>query len=299
MASARWVGAGLVALSATSFGAMAIFALVAYAGGADVTAVLFLRFAIASVAMAALTLATRRRWPSRRNATVLALMGGVGYVAQSMCFFSALRFASAGLVALLLYLYPFLVALIGVAFLGERLTRRRSLAMAAALVGTALTLGEGLGGSGIGVALGVATAVIYSIYIVAGSRVLAAEDALASSTVVMLAAALVFGGLVLATGPRFPVGPAAWMACVAIALVSTAVAMATFFAGIQRLGAADAATLSTLEPVVTFILAAVFLGEAVSALQIIGGAIVLGAVIALARDGAGSAQSGSGSTRSR
>jgi drug/metabolite transporter (DMT)-like permease len=89
------------------------------------------------------------------------------------------------------------------------------------------------------------------------------------------------------------------MACVAIALVSTAVAMATFFAGIQRLGAADAATLSTLEPVVTFILAAVFLGEAVSALQIIGGAIVLGAVIALARDGAGSAQSGSGSTRSR
>ena len=155
---------------------MAIFARVAYAGGADVTAVLFLRFAIASVAMAALTLATRRRWPSRRNATVLALMGGVGYVAQSMCFFSALRFASAGLVALLLYLYPFLVALIGVAFLGERLTRRRSLAMAAALVGTALTLGEGLGGSGIGVALGVATAVIYSIYIVAGSRVLAAED---------------------------------------------------------------------------------------------------------------------------
>ncbi len=123
-----------MALSATSFGAMAIFARVAYAGGADVTAVLFLRFAIASVAMAALTLATRRRWPSRRNATVLALMGGVGYVAQSMCFFSALRFASAGLVALLLYLYPFLVALIGVAFLGERLTRRRSLAMAASMI---------------------------------------------------------------------------------------------------------------------------------------------------------------------
>ena len=55
MASARGgFGAGLVALSAASFGAMAIFARVAYAGGADVTAVLFLRFAIAGVAMAAL-----------------------------------------------------------------------------------------------------------------------------------------------------------------------------------------------------------------------------------------------------
>ena len=42
-------------------------------------------------------------------------------------------------------------------------------------------------------ALGVATAVIYSIYIVAPPGA-GDEDALASSTVVMLAAALVFGG---------------------------------------------------------------------------------------------------------
>jgi drug/metabolite transporter (DMT)-like permease len=72
---------------------------------------------------------------------------------------------------------------------------------------------------------------------------------------------------------------------VAIALVSTVVAMVGFFAGIQRLGAADAATLSTLEPVVTFVLAALFLGEAVSLTQVLGGVIVLGAVIALARAG--------------
>ena len=69
----------------------------------------------------------------------------------------------------------------------------------------------------------------------------------------------------------------------AIALVSTVVAMVSFFAGIQRLGAADAATLSTLEPVVTFGLAAVFLGEPLALPQAAGGAIVLGAVIALAR----------------
>ena len=67
-------------------------------------------------------------------------MGGVA-MWRSRCAFQRLcAFGiSQGLVALLLYLYPFLVALIGVAFLGERLTRRRSLAMAAALVGMALT----------------------------------------------------------------------------------------------------------------------------------------------------------------
>ncbi|MBO3704750.1 MAG: EamA family transporter, partial [Candidatus Accumulibacter sp.] len=60
-----------------------------------------------------------------------------------------------------------------------------------------------------------------------------------------------------------------------------------FFAGMARLGAADAATLSTLEPVVSIVLAAMFLDEALGRWQIVGGAIVLGAVILLARSGDG------------
>ena len=131
--------------------------------------------------------------------------------------------------------------------------------------------------------LGLAAALIYSVYILVGSRVLKDEDPLAAATVVMLAAAVVFGLAVLVVEPHFPVTASAWGAVAAIALVSTVVAMVGFFAGIQRLGAADAATLSTLEPVVTFVLAALFLGEAVSLTQVLGGVIVLGAVIALAR----------------
>jgi len=67
--------------------------------------------------------------------------------------------------------------------------------------------------------------------------------------------------------------------------LSTVVAMITFFAGMARLGAADAATLSTLEPVVTVLLAALFLGEEVGGWQLAGGAIILTAVIVLARSG--------------
>jgi len=279
----RWTGAGLIALSAVSFGAMAIFARFAFAGGVELTAVLFLRFLIAGGVMAAVMLVTHRRWPSRRNMRVLALMGGVGYVGQSLCFFSALKHASAGLVSLLLYLYPFLVTVLGVVFLGERLTALRVAAVMAALLGTALTIGGGLAGSSLGIAFGVATALIYSVYILVGSRVLKAEDSLAAATVVMLSAAAVFGVICWVTEPRFPDSPTAWVAVLAIALVSTVVAMVSFFAGIQRLGAADAATLSTLEPVVTFVLAAVFLGEPLALPQAAGGAIVLGAVIALAR----------------
>ena len=283
MRDSRMMGVALVALSAACFGAMAIFARFARADGVDVLALLFLRFVIAGGVMALVMCLSRRAWPRGRNLTVLALMGGVGYVGQSLCFFLALDHASAGLVALLLYLYPFLVMLIGVIFLGERLSALRAGAVLAALLGTGLSIGPGLAGSVIGVGLGVGAALIYSIYILVGGRVLKEEDPLAAATVVMLAAATVFGIGVVLDGPRFPVSFAGWASVLAIALLSTVFAMAGFFAGIKRLGASDAATLSTLEPVVTFVLAALFLDEPVTPLQMAGGAIVLSAVIALAR----------------
>lgn len=283
MADSRMWGAGLVALSAASFGAMAIFARFAVADGIEISMLLFLRFLIAGVVMAVVMTLTRRSWPRGRNRMVLVLMGGVGYVGQSLCFFLALNHASAGLVALLLYLYPFLVTVIGAIFLGESMTRLRAVAVLAALLGTGLTIGSGLEGSPLGIALGVAAALIYSVYILVGSRVLREEEPLGAATVVMLSAAVVFGLGVMLESPRFPASVVGWSSVLAIALVSTVLAMVGFFAGVKRLGASDAATLSTLEPVITFVLAAVFLDESVSLIQMTGGGVVLAAVIALAR----------------
>lgn len=283
MDRSRALGASLVALSAASFGAMAIFARLALAEGVDVPTMLFLRFAVAGGLLAVFMAVSGRPWPVGRNLRVLILMGAVGYVGQSFCFFSALGHASAGLVALLLYLYPFIVTVLGVLFLGERLTRLRLGAVLAALCGTALILGSGIDGSPLGIGFGLAAALIYSVYILVGGKVLREEDPLAAATVVMLAAAAVFGVQMVLQVPAPPTTPSAWAAVIAIALVSTIVAMVGFFAGLRRLGAADAATLSTLEPVVTFVLAALVLGEPVGLLQVMGGGIVLAAVAALAR----------------
>jgi len=287
MGNERWVGALYIAVSAIAFGAMAIFAHTARDSGADVVTVLFLRFLIAAVLMSVVMLASGRRWPSSRNLAILAAMGGVGYVAQSFSFFSALNYASAGLVALLLYLYPVLVTVLGAVFLRRRLGATRVVAVLAALAGTALTIGGGMSGQPLGIALGIGAALIYSVYILVGSRVMSEEAPLAAATVVMIAAAVVFGGLVTVIGPAWPQGGTGWAAVVLIAVVSTVVAMVSFFAGMQKLGAADAATLSTLEPVVTFVLAAIFLGEPILPNQIAGGAVILGAVIWLTRSGAG------------
>lgn len=291
--SRRSAGVVLIAVSATSFGGMAIFARLAYADGADVTAVLFLRFALAAPCMAALLRLRRLRWPRGRELLGLAALGGIGYVGQSLAYFTALTMASASLVALLLYAYPAIVTLLSVVVLRARMTVRKLAALGIALVGTALTIGPEVAGQPLGVALGAAAAVVYSAYILVGSRLTPRTGALASSTVIMTAAAAVYGLIVVTQRPSFPSTAGSWAAVGAIALVSTVVAITTFFAGMARLGAAEASTLSTIEPVVTVALAAVVLDERISAAQLAGGALILAAVILLAgapADGPGDGQ---------
>jgi len=281
----RLVGALYIVLSATGFGAMAIFAKLAYASGVGVATLLFLRFALGGLALAGLMVWRRLAWPRGRDLLILVAMGAVGYFGQAWCYFTALQHASAGLVALLLYLYPALVAFLAALSGRQRLGRRRLLAVLGSFVGLALTLGHGMAGSAVGIGLGMGAAAIYAVYILVGEGVTARRGAVPSSTVIMLAAALTYGALMAREGVAWPGTPAGWWAVAGIALLSTVVAMIGFFAGMQRLGAADAATLSTLEPVVTLLLAAVFLGEDVGLMQALGGGVILASVVVLARSG--------------
>ena len=281
----RLAGVACIVASATAFGAMPIFGKLAYADGVDVPTLLFLRFGIAGALMLVLMRWRGMVWPRGCTLLQLAAMGGLGYVGQSYCYFAALQYASAGLTALLLYLYPAIVTVLSALLARRRLSLLRMLAVVATLFGTGLAVGGSLAGSTLGILLGVTAALIYSVYILVGERVTPLSGALPSTTVILLAAALVCGLVVVARGPAFPTSALGWAAVGSIALLSTAVAVITFFAGMARLGAADAATLSTLEPVVSIVLAALFLDEALGRWQIVGGAIVLGAVILLARSG--------------
>ena len=264
---------------------MAIFGKVAYAQGIPLDSLLFLRFAIAGLVMAGWMLITRQAWPRGRSLAGLALMGGVGYVGQSWCYFSALSHASAGLTALLLYIFPVIVTVLHAVLARRMLRPLRAAAVLVALAGTTLTIGGNVEGQALGVAFGIAAALIYALYIIVGERVTAGIGAIPAATVIMLASAVSSALIVLGRGFAAPVSPTGWVAVLAIALVCTVVAITAFFAGLSRLGAPDASTLSTLEPLATIVLAAVFLGERISFTQMLGGTIILAAAIVLARYG--------------
>jgi drug/metabolite transporter (DMT)-like permease len=282
------VGIALVVVSALCFGAMAVFARRATAAGVDTPTLLLLRFGLASVLLWALVVARGARLPRGRGLFTLVGMGAVGYAGQAFCYFAALEHASAGLVGLLLYLYPAMVALLSWLVLGHRLRRVHLLAIALALVGSLLTIGQPGAGTPTGILLGVLAALIYAGYILTGARLPKDATPAASTAIVSTAAAGVYALWALARGVRLPSGAEGWLSVVAIAVLCTVVAISFFLAGLERLGAVRASIYSTLEPAFTLLLAALFLGEPLSPLKLSGGALILIGVVLLARvDGGG------------
>lgn len=280
------IGTFYILASAACFGSMAIFARMAYRSGIDIPTLLLLRFTMAAAMMWTILLAKGMKLPRGRGMLMLVAMGAVGYAGQAFSFFTALTLASAGLVSLLLYLYPAIVAILARLVFRHPLTRLQIAAVAVALVGSVLTIGKAGDGRPLGIFFGVLAAFIYSVYILAGSRFPKDVTPTASTTVITSAAAVTYGGVVAVQGFHPPGTGTGWLAVIAIAIVCTVLAILFFFEGLERVGAVRASVYSTVEPVFTVVLAAMVLGEVITPLRVFGGALIVGAVLLLARENA-------------
>ncbi len=163
----------------------------------------------------------------------------------------------------------------------ETPSRRRIGALLVSSGGLALVLlGAGAGGfDWLGAAMGVGAALSYTGYILISDRVGAGIDALPLAALVTTGAAVTFGVVAVASG-SFDAGfeGEGWIWLAALALVSTVTPIVLFFAGMQRVGPSMAAILSTLEPPTTVALAFLAFGETLTGVQMLGAALVLGAV---------------------
>ena len=278
----RFIGIILIAISAASFGTLAIFGRYAYADGMDTFTVLFLRFGIAAIFMTVILLLRKEGFPRGRILAQLVGMGALGYVGQSFLYMTAIKFASSGLVSLLLYLYPMFVFILSIFILHEKATSVKIIALILALVGSALTVDPN-GGQLIGALMAIAAALIYSVYIIVGTGVMKHVSAIQSSTIIFASAGMVYGMLTFANGAHFPASNSGWLAMLGMIVFSTIIPVVTFLAGLERIGPTNAAMLSTLEPVVTVLLAAWLFGERLMPIVLVGGGLILLAVILLTR----------------
>jgi drug/metabolite transporter (DMT)-like permease len=285
----RLIGAGLCTASAFGFATLSILGKLAYAEGLSMTGFLSLRFGCAAALLLIILGIQQGRTilPERRLLLALFLLGALGYFSQASLFFLGLSRISASLSSVLLYIYPVFVALTMWIFEGRRPTRLEGLAMVLALAGAALTAGplEGLAEGGpdpVGVLFILVGAAGYGVYIVVSNRYVHRAGPLVSTAWIALGASVSFGLAGWLTDSWvFTFTPRSLALLAALVVFSTIIPIATFFAGMRRVGPTAASLLSTLEPVFTILLAALILHEALTQNQWAGGALILVAVILL------------------
>src|SRR3954471_5048033 len=272
--------------SGAAFGAMAIFGKLAYGEGATVGTLLAVRFSLAAVVFWAIVIASggwrELRGLQRRDVRTAVALGACGYALQAGCYFAALTRIDASLLSLMLYTYPAIVAAAAVALGRERIDSRRVLALALASGGlVCVVAGAGTGAiDAVGAVLGLTAPCVYTTYILVGEGVAGRMAPMTLSAIVCTGAAvsLTAGGSLLGEFRPGALSVAGWGWLVCLGGVSTVAAIGLFFAGLRRVGPTSASILSTVEPVVTVVLAAAVFGELLSPVQLAGGALVIAAV---------------------
>jgi drug/metabolite transporter (DMT)-like permease len=268
--------------SGAAFGAMAIFGKLAYDEGASVGTLLSVRFTLAAALFWVVSGAGAVRGLARRDVLAGLALGAGGYALQAGCYFAALERIDASLLSLLVYTFPGIVAVAAVALGRERMSARRGVALALASGGLALVVaGSGAGAiEPLGAALGLGAAVVYSAYILVGDGISRRVPARLLATLVCTGAAvsLTAGSALLGDLRPGALTPAGWGWLASLAAISTVGAISLFFAGLRRVGPTAASILATVEPLVTVVLAFLVFDEALEAVQVAGGVLLLAAV---------------------
>ena len=238
-----------------------------------------LRVAFATPLLLAIAWRHDRLVPRRSDLPVLALLGLLGVFANQLLFIVGLRLTTAINAAILMCAIPVFAAALG-GFLGiERLGPRRLAGIGLSVAGALAMLDPsrfaGGGRTLAGNALILGNCVAYALFLVLQRPVVAR---LPWRTVI--AWAFVFGGAgVLAVAwPQLvalePLSLGAWLGIAYIVLFPTALAYALSTWAVRRSSPALVAAYTTLQPLVSWALAAAFLGERLGWLQGLGFALI-------------------------
>jgi DME family drug/metabolite transporter len=303
-------GAALIVASALAFALDGPVAQAAYQRGLDPATFGFWRASAGALVLGG-CLAARRRpramagiWRMRRAAAIRLALAAVAGLGLNLALFEAFARLPVAVAVAAFGCYPLLVAA------WEAASRRP--AAGAARLGMAVVAIAGLmllirpdrsvSVPIAGLLLALLAAVLHAAYILLGRGGWGQVGDGAATFLIVATAALGLGAMAAVTRPATVLAPVTDPGLTGLLLLEGALAGAAapllFLAGLRRIGATQTAVLSLCEPLAATLLAAVMLGQLLAPSQLLGGALLLGAGIAVqivparavrrARDGAGS-----------
>jgi drug/metabolite transporter, DME family len=228
---------------------------------------------------------------SRRDLAVMMLIGALTGISQT-CYLIGISLAGVTIPTLVaVCIAPLSVALMSLLLGYERFNLKVMTALLFALIGTVLVVGVEPGTTPssnllIGVLFSIASGLTYAGIIICGRFLLARKVhplqvntiSLASNSVLLLVIGLLTSGL----HTSYP--PAGWLLFLFLGAVPTALGYVLFLNGMRTTPATITGIITLLEPLTAALLAWVFFGERLTALGIVGAALLLGAIVVLARE---------------
>ena len=246
------------------------------------------RGVLATIFLLAVMAAGKRRPDGtaiRRNLALLVISGGlIGF--NWILLFEAYNYTSVAVATLCYYLAPVFVIIASPFVLGEKLTLRKTLCVAAALAGMVLVSGviqnyvsvgniEDL--SLTGVILGIGAGALYATIILMNKKL--KDISSYDTTVVQLAAAsiiLVPYCLLTVDVGLLAVTPVSVVLLCIVGIVHTGIAYVLYFGSIKELPAQTVAIFSYIDPILAILLSALLLKENIDMLSILGALLILG-----------------------
>ncbi|MCC4117476.1 DMT family transporter [Aromatoleum toluclasticum] len=281
-------------LGAIGFSFKAIFVKLAYRYGVDAETLLALRMGLSLPFFIVMGLVADARAAQRmdgRDWLWMVALGFSGYYLSSYLDFLGLRYITAALERLILFLYPTLVILLSALFLAKPIGRRTLAALALCYCGIGLAVGHDLHIAGeardvaLGGALVFASSLSYALYLMGNGQVVGRlgsmrVTAFATSVASVLCIAQFF---VLRPVSALDLPWQVYALGVAMALMSTVAPVWLVSEAIRRLGAGPVSLMGTLGPVVTILLGWLLLDEALGISQLAGASLVIAGVLVMAR----------------
>lgn len=273
------LGPGIVA--AVSFALADVFSKLALVAGMDVLSLSAFRSVFSVVFMigwfwlqpAPVAYTPRQRW--------IALGVGVLFAGIVFGLFKAIELATVPVAILSYFIYPLLTGIIG-AWMGiDKLGWRGAAAAIVAFLGLALIVGAQPGSIALaGIAFALGAGCLRTAVLLITRAALAGADSRLLTWYSLVSSTSIFVLFSLATwnfnAPQTGTG---WFALLVVSVTVT-IAVLTLFISINRIGPFRSALIMNLEPLLATILSAPLLGEYMTAWQVLGGAIMLGALVA-------------------
>jgi drug/metabolite transporter (DMT)-like permease len=224
---------------------------------------------------------TKRQWID------IAVLGCFGYYISSLLDFEGLKFVSAGIERLILFVYPTFVLLISAFWMKRKVRRIEWIAVLITYAGLFIAfIGEARfqesDGFYFGSTLILICAVTYAIYIAGSGSLIPSIGAIKFNSYAMsfAAAAVLIHFMFTSTQSVLGLPFSIYGYGFLMAILSTVIPSYLVSISIKRLGANTTAVIASIGPVSTILQAALLLGESVSALEIAGtGFIILGILV--------------------